>query len=341
MGLRFVGKRGSVVVRKVLSDGEGERVGVRDGDVVVSVNGETLKTAKETMEKMKSRRPLKVTFRREFSDNDKSQILQHWKVVWRGDLNLRQFPSSRSKIVGIARFGEIFLSARRDNDWICVANKNKLGESWILSKSNDEIYMCMTTASSEDQVSLTEKEVSPEQQSIRETEKQEEQNQPQQQQRTRIAAITTASPTSLEEFGYGGYETTSMYREYSYQVQKLQEKEQRRKESSERKAIERLKRKRESEKKEKERVQKILQLNAQERSTVLSIFHDRKISKDTSSRNEKKRQKISATQKNSTGIHSTTSTKKIYSGTEDDNCLHSVRSNPWIQQERNSSKLKF
>ena len=323
LGLRFVGRKGNVVVREVLCGYEGERVGVRAGDVVMEVNGEKAKNEKDAMRKMKMGRPLTIVFRRESSDEDeKANILQYWKVVWRGDLNLRRLPSPRADIVGIARFGEIFLSnGRRQGHWICVANKNKLGESWILSKSNDEIYMCETTTSSENQVFVSEEVTqvtllpSPSTTPEKKTEQDIESHHP--------SLNTTASPTSLEQFGYGGYETLSMYREYSYQIKQLQDKERRRKESIEKKKIERRKRKREKEQKERERVQKILQVNAQERSSILEIFHDRKRSGDR----KKKRQKVPTTK-------NTTSSSKKPNRTQpshDDNNLHSVRSNPWIQ----------
>ena len=213
-------------------------------------------------------------------------------------MNLRRLPSPRAEIVGIARFGDIFLSSgRRRGNWICVANKNELGESWILSKSNDEIYMCeTTTSSSKDQVFVSEK-VTPSSSSTtpppppEKTEQQEDiDTKP-----LHVSLNTTASPTSLEQFGYGGYETLPMYREYSYQIKQLQDKERRRKESIEKKKIERRKRKREKEQKERERVQKIVQVNAQERSAILEIFHDRKRSGDR----KKKRQKVPTT-KNTT-----------------------------------------
>ena len=107
LGLRFVGRKGNVVVREVLCGYEGERVGVRAGDVVMEVNGEKAKNEKDAMRKMQMGRPLTIVFRRESSDEDeKANILQYWKVVWRGDLNLRRLPSPRAEIVGIARFGE-------------------------------------------------------------------------------------------------------------------------------------------------------------------------------------------------------------------------------------------
>ena len=330
LGLRFVGRKGNVVVREVLCGNEGERVGVRAGDVVIKVNGETPKNEREAMRKMNTGRPVTIMFRRESSDEESNTTLQYWKVVWRGDLNLRRLPSPRAEIVGIARFGDIFLSSgRRRGNWICVANKNELGESWILSKSNDEIYMCETTTSSENQVFVSEEVTqvtllpSPSTTPEKKTEQDIESHHP--------SLNTTASPTSLEQFGYGGYETLSMYREYSYQIKQLQDKERRRKESIEKKNIERRKRKREKEQKERERVQKILQVNAQERSTILEIFHDRKISGDK----KRKRQKVAPTTKNST------TERKKSNRSYDDSNLHSVRSNPWIQQERNSSKLKF
>ena len=61
-------------------------------------------------------RPLTIVFRRESSDEDeKINILQYWKVVWR-DSNLRRLPSPRAEIVGIARFAKFFYQTADDKD---------------------------------------------------------------------------------------------------------------------------------------------------------------------------------------------------------------------------------
>jgi hypothetical protein len=354
LGLRFVGRKGDVYVKNVILGLEAERVGVLEGDVIVSVNGTSVRSIRNTMDLLKSR-PLRVTFRR--GKMNGTSLLQYWKVVWSGGLNLRRDPSPRAEIVGIARFGEVYLSTKKQGDWICVANKSSLGESWVLSKSDDEMYMCRTTKTAAETTTTTANILKKTSSSSLKNETQQQSTLSQDNEKLSSQSRDLDKPSieplppslshnhdnhhnnkhnnnnnklnfeTLEKFGYGGYENTAIYREYSHQVKHLQASEKRKIESIKQLKRERQKRKREDEKREKERIQKLLDLNAQERSTLQAIFHDRKIS--SVEKKKKKRKKI--------GQDSITTTTNTITHNTDDSNLHSVRSNPWLRNNSNQT----